>query len=202
MNQVDFKAFSEHLSSVADYYGKPLTAAGVEIYWNALRGLELAVIRRLLSDHVNTSRFMPTVAELLDRIKAMDGRPGAEEAWAMIPKDEAGSVVWTDEMAEAFAVADPLLQEGESIPARMAFLERYRALIQHARDTGKAARWTPSLGHDVACRERILLEAARLGRITPQHAAGLLPHRDQAPPELVALMRVGGTLPAPKDEAA
>ena len=41
-----------------------------------------------------------TIAAVLERLD--DGRPGPNEAWAMIPQDEAGSVVWTQEMAEAF----------------------------------------------------------------------------------------------------
>lgn len=190
MKQAEFKAFSEALSDVADYYGKPLKPAAIQIYWNALIGFDLAIVRHLLSEHVKANKFMPAVSELLDRIKAMDGRPGPEEAWAAIPMNEGGSVVWTDEMAEAFGVAAPLIAEGDKIAARMAFLERYRTLVRDARDIGKPIHWTPSLGCDVGDRERALIEAARLRRLTPQHVAGLLPYRDQPPPEILEMLRL------------
>lgn len=188
MKQSEFKAFSEVMSDVADYYGKPLKPATIRLYWAALEPYDLPLVKRLLSEHVQSSKFMPAVSEILDRIKAADGRPGPEEAWSMIPHDERASVVWTEEMAQAFCVANPLLRAGDPIAARMAFLESYRALVRRARDTGKPIHWTPSLGHDPADRERALLDAQRLGRLTQQHVAGLLPYRAEPSPEIAALL--------------
>lgn len=127
-----------------------------------------------------------TIESVLTRLD--DGRPGAEEAWAMIPRDEAQSVVWTEEMAQAWGVAAPLLEEGDQVAARMAFAETYRKLIQAARDAGAAVKWTPSLGFDPYGREAVLLDSARRGRLTAQHVAGLLPHRDEPHPEIAALL--------------
>lgn len=62
-----------------------------------------------------------------------DGRPGPEEAWAMIPKDESGSVVWTAEMAEAYGIAYQLLDGRGNIQARMAFIEAYKSRVDAAR---------------------------------------------------------------------
>lgn len=106
----------------------------------------------------------------------------------MIPRDEASSVVWTEEMAQAFGVAHPLLTEGDQVAARMAFLERYRALVQQARDRGEPVRWIPSLGHDLTMREAALLDAAQKGRLTREHVAGLLPRREQPPARLLAMI--------------
>ncbi|MBL0142637.1 MAG: hypothetical protein IPP91_11190 [Betaproteobacteria bacterium] len=113
-----------------------------------------------------------SLADVISRLD--DGRPGPEEAWAMIPKDEAGSVVWTDEMAQAFGVASPLMEE--PIQARMAFLEAYRDRVRIARDQGSPVRWTPSLGHDPAGREVALADAVHHGRLSAAHAQALLPH--------------------------
>lgn len=188
MKPEEFKAFSRMLSDVADYYGKPLAPAGIQIYWNALAAFDLPIVRTLLNEHVQTNKFMPAVSELLDQLKARDGRPGPEEAWGMIPLDEAGSVVWTEEMAEAFGVARHLIADGDRIVARMAFLESYRALVREARNAGVPVRWTPSLGHDVTGRERVLIEAQRAGRLSREHVAGLLPHRAEPSPEIMALL--------------
>lgn len=49
-----------------------------------------------------------TVEAVISRID--DGRPGPEEAWAMIPKSEFSSVVWTAEMAEAFGISYKLIE--------------------------------------------------------------------------------------------
>lgn len=117
-----------------------------------------------------------SVADVIARLD--DGRPGAEEAWAMIPRDESGSVVWTDEMRFAYGVAAPLIEEGDLVAGRMAFLENYRALVQKARDESIPVRWEPSLGWDARGREGVLLEAAQKGRLSAAHVAGLLPHHD------------------------
>ncbi len=117
-----------------------------------------------------------TVADIISRLD--DGRPGAEEAWSMIPRDEAGTVVWTDEMRVAYGVAVPLIEEGENVQARMAFLEQYRDQVQKARDEGIPVKWSPSLGYDVRGRERVLLEAVEKGRLPASTVDKLLPNRD------------------------
>lgn len=125
-----------------------------------------------------------TIADVIQRLE--DGRPGPEEAWAMLPKDESSSVVWTREMQQAWAVASGLIAEGETVQARMAFLEHYRTQVQRARDEGVPVNWTPSLGHSPSGRESVLREAVEKGRLTAQHVAGLLPHNsDQYAPELL-----------------
>lgn len=117
-----------------------------------------------------------TLADVILRID--DGRPGPETAWAMIPKNESDSVVWTSEMAEAFGIALPLLDEGDLIAARMAFVEAYRDRCSKARDDGMPVKWMPSLGHDPHGRERVLMDAVEKGRLTARHVAGLLPYRE------------------------
>lgn len=129
-----------------------------------------------------------TVQDVVSRID--DGRPGPEEAWAMIPKDEHKSAVWTDEMREAYAIAAPLLQEGEEIPARMAFKESYIRILSEARNGGVKVRWEASLGHDKSHREQTLAKAVELGRISAESVAGLLP----APASIHVAAQVVGLL--------
>ena len=176
MNQNDFKAFSELLSAVADYYGKPLKSATIQLYWNAFAGFDFELIKRLLNEHVTVGKFMPTIAELLDILRVMDGRPSPEEAWSMVARslnDEGVTIVWTEEMASAFGVALGLTED--RIAARMAFKEAYVGAVSAARKAGRQVRWMPSLGHDPAGREGPLIEAVNLGRLSVQHVRGLLP---------------------------
>lgn len=118
-----------------------------------------------------------TVGEVVSRLD--DGRPGPEEAWSMIPHDEGTTVVWTDEMAQAFGVANDLLPN--MVQARLAFVEKYTAMVREAREKGLAPNWRVSLGHDPEGRAAPLLEAVDKGRITAAQANRLLPaavHRD------------------------
>lgn len=112
-----------------------------------------------------------TLADVIARLD--DGRPAPDEAWAMLPLDEAATVVWTEEMAGAWSVALPLLEEDERISARMAFLESYRSRVQRARDAGLPVKWTVSFGHDPQGRQGAILQAVQLGRLTGERAAQL-----------------------------
>jgi hypothetical protein len=112
-----------------------------------------------------------TVAEVISRLE--DGRPGAEEAWAMIPKSEADSVVWSDEMAHAWSIAAPLIED-DPIAARMAFKESYTGIVARARDAGTAPQWTPSLGTDKSGRAHAIRTAADRRHITAARALDLL----------------------------
>jgi hypothetical protein len=104
---------------------------------------------------------------------AEDGRPGVEAAWAMCPKTEERSVVWTSEMAEAFGLCRDLLP-GDEIGARMVFKEQYPGLVSAARLAHTPVRWIVCLGWDVNDRVRALSEAVEKKRIKPDHAFGLL----------------------------
>lgn len=122
-----------------------------------------------------------TIAEVMTRLE--DGRPGPEEAWAMIPRDEASSAFWTSEMREAYAAAAPLIGEGDKM-ARMAFLERYRVLVQQARDARQPLQWEFTPGTDKNGRELVILDAAQKGRISVEAAHRMLPHhRGEGPDE-------------------
>lgn len=104
-----------------------------------------------------------------------DGRPGVEEAWALVPKDEAQTAVWTEEMARAMSAASGLLDEGDAIAARMAFKETYQRLCQDARDRGIPVRWTATLGWDEGGRESVLAQAHEAGKLTDAQVRIYLP---------------------------
>lgn len=115
-----------------------------------------------------------TLADILDRLP--NGHPGVEEAWAIVSKtlnDEAVSIVWTGEMAEAFGEARAL--GDDPVAARLAFKEVYSRLIQEARAMNAKPSWRASLGHDPRGRESAIQEAVAKGRLTQAHAARLLP---------------------------
>ena len=141
-----------------------------------------------------------TIAEIISRID--DGRPGVEEAWAMVPKSEYETVVWTDEMATAMRNAGDLLDAGDAVGARMAFKESYLKLCQQARDIQKPVNWQVSLGYDTNGREGALIEAVQLGRLPVAHVQQFLPNiqeiieKTEALPDLDVVKLLAGRFTA------
>jgi hypothetical protein len=137
-----------------------------------------------------------TLGAVMERID--DGRPGPDEAWAiaMEAQDEAVTVVWCDEIREAFAVARPVLSDGDKTGARMAFKNAYERLVRDAKVQNKPARWSPSLGWDADHRRAVLTQAVETGKLSAQSVAGLLPAPAGVGPVVALLLgnSAGGTL--------
>jgi len=125
-----------------------------------------------------------TLAAVIERMD--DGRPGIEEAWSMMPRDESTTVVWTREMAVAFGAAAPLVTAGDLVAARMAFKERYQRELSTARNAGELPRWEVSPGHDKNGRVGVIEQAVALGRISQERAEYLLPEPSREPLRLVS----------------
>lgn len=121
----------------------------------------LARCRRELSGRL-------TLAAIIERLD--DGRPGAEEAWAMVPKSEADSAVISSDMRAAMGPALELLAQGDHVAARMAFVEVYRRRVAIARAEHEPLTWNLSLGHDLTGRAACLIDAAKQKRISSMQA--------------------------------
>lgn len=186
MRENDFAQFAELLDGCYALLGreKALNGPAKALFFRALGAHSLEAVRAGFDAHVKDSqrgRFAPTPADVIAQIEwlvADDGRPGAEEAWAMCcnAADESETVVWSGEMSQAYALAMPLMQEGDNVGARMAFKEAYSRLVDSARRERKPVAWSVSLGHDQSKRHAVLLNA---------ETRGLLPHGEAlklAPP--------------------
>lgn len=113
-----------------------------------------------------------TLADIIARID--DGRPQPEEAWAMIPKNENDSVVWTTEIGEAFGACRSLIMDGDLIAARMAFKESYTQIVARSRADNSPIKWKASLGWDASGRAPVLTDAVAKGRLTMRAVENLL----------------------------
>ncbi|MES2488531.1 MAG: hypothetical protein V4607_01980 [Pseudomonadota bacterium] len=120
----------------------------------------LAALQRLRREH--SGRLV--LAAIIARID--DGRPGVEVAWAMVPRTEYDTAVLTQEALIALSQAQPLLNRGDEIGARMAFKEAYNSAMVKARAEQKPVQWQVSLGFDAPGRPGPLAEAVRYGRIS------------------------------------
>jgi hypothetical protein len=160
------------LRATGEIYGKNVSLAAATMFLADLDHFPPDQVLRALARCRKELRNFPTVADVIARID--DGRPGVEEAWAMLPKSEADSVVWTEEMAEAWGTCRDLLDR-DPIAARMTFKEVYSRVVAEAKATSKPVTWTPSLGHDKQGRAGVLLEAVQKLRIPLAEATKLDP---------------------------
>ena len=170
--------FVKLLKATLEVYGQALPSSEViRIWWSALLNFDIANVRASLDEHIRKSKFSPRPADILEILNSIcsDGRPGADEAWAMIPRDEQTSVVMNQEMSEALGIVQPLLDEGDQVAARMAFKEAYTRIVDANKRNGIKPKWYPSLGHEPSMREQVLKDAVRLGRLPASQAIAILP---------------------------
>lgn len=125
-------------------------------------------LRRVRSEHAGRL----TLKAIIDRIDEAAGRPSPIEAWAMSSQalDEAKTIVWTNEMSDAWDVARPLAKDGDMIGARMAFLAAYERLVRDARDERRLPVASISEGWDKAGRAVAVEKAVQLGYLKPEQA--------------------------------
>ena len=152
----------------AEVMGHELSPLAAEAMADELASYPPAAVAAALRRCQREQSGRLTLAAVIARID--DGHPGVEEAWAMCPRSEDTTVVWTDEICAAYGVASPLLAEGDAVAARMAFKEAYARLLQEARDEKRAAKWTVSLGHARDGRCEPVVAAVEKGRLPADFA--------------------------------
>ena len=111
-----------------------------------------------------------TLAAILQRVQAADGRPGKDEAWsiALTAGDESETVVMTAEIRQAMVAAQSILSRRDVVGARMAFNSAYERLVSAARAEAKPTTWSVSLGLDPGRRVTAIESAVRMQLITQQ----------------------------------
>lgn len=178
MHLTEKRAFKDALDLAYETVRQPLPSPGVlTVFWANLESYPLDAVLRAISRHVAASDFAPTPAAILKHLpKQSDGRPEADEAWAIAlrSRDERDTVVWTDEIAQAWEAAKPVL-DGDEIGARMAFRAAYTRICDTNRTANHAPQWLVSQGFDAARREEVVTQAVREGRLQLEHAKAVVP---------------------------
>ena len=177
------------------------------MFFRAMARWPLADVRAAFDAHVadpQRGRFVPVPADLIAQLDAMagaDDRPGAEEAWAtaITAADEGETVVWTEETAEAWGIAWPVMAVGDEVGARMAFRESYSRLVASARAARRPRRWQAALGLDRNRQVDALRRAVGLGRLP---AADLEAVAALPAPHAPVLLLAGGTSAAGSEPSA
>jgi hypothetical protein len=151
------------LMATAEVIGDQLRPTAAAYMVQDLSCYSMAVLERALAGCRRELKGRLSLAAVLERID--DGHPAPNEAWAVAIQaaDERNTVVWTTLTQQAWNTALPLVQAGDKIAARPAFLETYGRLLKDARAARLPASYTPSLGFDLTSRNAVLTDALSKG---------------------------------------
>lgn len=153
--------------ATAETLGQTMSAAAAELMASDLSEYPAPDIIAALTACRRELTGKLTLAAILQRVQAADGRPDPNEAWALAlaASDEFDSVVLTDEIQLALGAARAILDAGDKVGARMSFLSAYQRLVDTARRENRPAKWSLSPGFDQQRRLIAVQEAGRLGRL-------------------------------------
>ncbi|KWE25699.1 hypothetical protein [Burkholderia territorii] len=178
MNDHDKREFMDELNLAFQAARQPLPSPQVlRLFWDRLAPYPLPMVLAAIGRHIDTSEFAPTPASILKHLPKMsDGRPEPDEAWAIAIRsaDERETVVWTQEIAEAWAIASPVF-DGDEIGARMAFKAAYSRIVDRNRGANLPPQWVVSQGFDAQRRIEVVEQAVRAGRLQLTHAQAVVP---------------------------
>lgn len=178
MNDADKQAFRELMEELGNAYGQEV-GGKLKAYWRVLSPrMDIETLAGAVDAHMadpQRGRFFPLPADLIAACQTAGGHPGADEAWAICLEslDEAASVVITDQILAARSAAQPVMDAGDEVGARMAFKGAYEREVKQ----GPAMpQWRFSAGHDPARRadaaERALQQGLLPRREVERHLPG------------------------------
>lgn len=196
------KLFNE-ISVTAELMGQAISPMASSVMGEDLSKYPREIVFEALARLRREAKGRFSLAAVIEQIEKLqpDGRPGADEAWAMIPRDEQISAMMTEEMAEAWGIALPLLNEGDQVAARMAFKEAYQRIIERNKQAGISLKWFPSLGRDPEMRTTVLQEAVRLGRLGAEHAERIVPPDVLNLPDHTTMLAIDDKTPVSDEQA-
>jgi hypothetical protein len=177
MNDKDMTWLVQQIVGTSELLGQAITPTAAAMLAEDLESYPREVLTKALSrvrtEH--TGRLTPKA--IIDRIDESMGRPAANEAWsvALGAMDERNTVVWTDEMAQAWSVAQPIAQARDMVGARMAFIGAYERLVRTAREERRVPVVSVSLGWDGDLRTKAIEQAVKLGYLPQEQGTEYLP---------------------------
>ncbi len=150
--------------------GQTISSGGARVIAEDLAGHDAQVIVGALRACRREPAGRLSLGMVLKHIHAADGRPGKDEAWsiALAASDEHETVVVTAEIRQAMAASAPILDAGDKVGARMAFMSAYERLVSFARAEDRPAAWEVSLGFDPSRRVTAIEAAVRAQLITQE----------------------------------
>ena len=178
MNSKDYKDFSENWICAHERSagGKSISDSAVSFDFELLSDFDLSVIKKAISQHCKSSKFSPTVADIIEIIEPKrDQFISADEAWSLCPRNEDETIRWTEITGKAYVIASELRSHGDEIAARMAFKAAYQRICEEYKHQGMHDKWVVCLGNDKLQRVYALEKFVQLGFCSPEFAQNKAP---------------------------
>lgn len=165
----------------AEQYEDDLIATACEVF----EGLSPDDIKRGLV-RMKRSTFCPTFPEFAGWCEPKtDDWLGSHEAWAIAEKSigfdgQELTVIWTEQMAQAFSRCEDLVKTGDKYQraeAKKIFCDAYDRLVTQAKDQGLKPIYVTSLGTDKDQQIAAINQATVDGFLTAPDATALLEHK-------------------------
>lgn len=88
MRHEDFEDFRDGISGVYGFYGKEVSGFALDVWWNALKGFDLAAIRDAFNRHLvnpDAGQYLPKPADIM-RMLGGSTQDAALRAWAKVDR--------------------------------------------------------------------------------------------------------------------
>lgn len=189
LNRAEKEALMLEIIATAGVMGHLLTPEAALMMANDLAKFDQPVLAKALARVRAESSGRLVLKTIIDRVEEQFGRLAPNEAWALAvkAKDERETVVWTNEIAQAWGTASAMLGS-DKVGARMAFLDAYGRIVRESRELGRAPVIQVSEGHDVDLRKHAIEAAQASGLLTAEAAAKFLHLKAPVDPTVLALM--------------
>lgn len=177
----DAEDLLEQLYATAEVLGSEIKPSAATLMIRDLRDHKRGEIEQALARCRAEINGRLTLAAILERIPSANAHLTPNEAWSVVleAQDERRTILWTDEIATAAGVARPILDEGDRVGARMAFIAAYEREITVARVEGRGPRWWPSLGESKEMRREAIEKGIEKGLLSAPSIEHLLPAPEQ-----------------------
>jgi hypothetical protein len=175
MTLAEKRELARAVATTAGLMGFPLDAEMIAAFVERLSRYPLQVVLTGLQAVERDERGRLTLKSILDRLGAGVGHLRGNEAWSLsqAAEDERNTMVWTTEMQRAWHQAQPLVEGGDKIAARMAFLEAYDRFCAEARNAGRMPEVVVTRGWDASTADGAIARARVAGLLTAEDAERL-----------------------------
>jgi hypothetical protein len=199
MQNNDNIRFLAVISAMDEFYNRVTEKPALRIFWADLIDYDIADIEAACAAHrkdPDHCAFFPKSGDIIRQIRKLannDGRIDWAEAFAVCiaATDERKTLVWSDEMREAwFSVSE--LYQLDKIAAKQSFKSIYERLVCEARAKRAAVRYSVSLGGSESHQREVLELAVKRGQLSFMAAKKVCPALDApAASNVVPLMLAG-----------
>ncbi|KAA0020744.1 hypothetical protein F0A16_02850 [Salinicola corii] len=177
LTRQDAEGLLETVYATAELLGTEIRPATATMMIKDLRPYERAEIEQALGRCRSELTGRLTLAAVLERMPSAQQHLSPNEAWsvALQSMDEMDTIIWTQEAAAAMGVARPIMESGDKVGARMAFIAAYEREVGKAKAEGRQPEYTVSLGESKERRQETIQNGIKQGLLPATKVEHLLP---------------------------